>query len=216
MRCLLSPSKARSKLLTQRDRRTGCELVDLLYRITRQVARLDRFAALMTRVGLVVTLWIGGLKVTHYAADRSVFFVANSPFLCWPLKTPDCYQHHRIAGGAFDAASMSWHHASGTDQLSLMLGAIIVTVGVLIALGFHYPAAGVTGGVLLTGMSLVILSILITTPEVWIPAHGAAFVVSDTIMLGASLWCAADSAKQFVVKRAGPIEESTLISYWGL
>jgi reactive chlorine resistance protein C len=163
--------------------------------MTEQVAKLDRFAALTTRLGLVVmTLWIGGLKVTHYEAEGIVAFVSNSP----------------------------WHHANGTYQVCLM----IVSIGVLIALGIHYPAAGVIGGILLAAMSLVILSALVMT-EVWFPTPGAAthgfpflavagrFAAKGAIMVGASLGCAADSARRLVVKRAGPVEDSTLVSYWG-
>jgi uncharacterized membrane protein YkgB len=111
--------------------------------------------------------------------------------------------------------------------MSLMLGVMIVAIGVLVALGFHYLVAGVIGGVLLTGTGLVILSTQMTTAELWFPAAGSAthglpflaafgrFAVEGAIMLGASLGCAADSAKQFVVTRAGPVEDSTLICYWG-
>lgn len=202
--------------------------MNLLYRITEQVAKLDRFAALMTRLGLIVaTLWIGGLKVTHYDAEGIVPVGSNSPFLRWLLETPHGAEHHRTAEGAFDATSVSWHHANGSYQMSLMLGVMIVAIGVLIALGFHCPAAGVIGGILFTGMGLVILSFSIATAEVWLRAPGAAahgfpflpalgrFAVEGAIMIGASVGCAADSAKQFVVKRAGPVEDSTLICYWG-
>src|SRR5690242_9688903 len=188
--------------------------MDRLYRIAEQVAKLDRLAALVTRLGLVVvTVWIGGLKVTHYEAEGVVPFVANSPFMRWLLKSPDGpdgYVHHRTAEGAVNAANESWHSANGTYQMSLLLGVIIVGIGVLIALGFRYPAAGIIGGLLLAGMSLVTLSFLITTPEAWVPAHGTTthgfpylaapgrLVVKDAIMLGASLWTAAESAKKFL------------------
>lgn len=205
----------------------GCELVNLLYRIARRVARLDRLAALMTRVGLVGgTLWIGGLKVTHDDADGLVPFAGNSPFLRWLLTSPAGYGYRRNVEGAFDAPSVSWHHAHGAYQMSLMLGVTIVAIGVLIAVGFCHPAAGVIGGLLLTGMSLAVLSFLITTAHVWVAAPGAAtggvaflaafgrFAVKGAILLGVSLGCAADSAKQFV-KRGGPFGDSGLISYWG-
>lgn len=61
-----------------------------------------------SRLGpVVVTVWIGGLKVTHCEAEGTVPFVANSPFLRWLLKTPDGYEHHRTGEGRFDAASVS-------------------------------------------------------------------------------------------------------------
>ena len=188
--------------------------MELLYRLVGQVARLDRLGATLTRLGLVVvTLWIGGLKVTRYESEGIVPFVANSPFMRWILRTPDDYTQHRTAEGAVNAANESWHSANGTYVMSLLLGATIVSIGLLIALGFAYPLCGVIGGLLLAGMSLVTLSFLITTPEVWVPALGASthgfpylatpgrLVVKDAIMLGASLWCAADSAQRFIANR---------------
>ncbi|WP_445160997.1 DUF417 family protein [Mycobacterium sp. Dal123C01] len=188
--------------------------MELLYRLVEQVGKLDRLAALMTRAGLVlVTVWIGGLKVTHYESEGVVPFVANSPFLRWTLNTPGDYPKHRTAEGALNAANESWHNANGTYVTALLLGIVIVAIGILIALGFAYPLCGVIGGILLAGMSVTTLSFLITTPEVWVPTNGASthgfpylaapgrLVVKDAIMLGASLWCAADSAKQFVAGR---------------
>ena len=102
---------------------------------------------------------------------------------------------------------------NATYEVSLILGAIIVAIGISLAFGLAYPLAGVVGGLLLTGMSLVTLSFLITTPEAWVPAHGSSthgfpflaasgrLVVKDAIMLGASLGCAADSANRFVARR---------------
>ena len=202
--------------------------MNLLYRITERVARLDRLAALMTRLGLVgVTLWIGGVAVTHHATDRIVPFVSNSRFLRWLLTTPEGYERHRAAEGGFDASNVSWHHANAACPLSVMLGMAIVAIGVLIAVGFCYPAAGVIGGILLTGTSLVILSFLLATTGVWVagpgPAtRGVAFLaaygrcaVKGAILLGVSLGCAADYAKQFVVKRGGPFGDAGLVRYWG-
>lgn len=189
--------------------------MEFICRITEQISKLDRVAAVITRLALVVvTLWIGGLKVTHYEAEGVVPYVANSPFLRWLFKAPNDYGSHRTAEGAVNAANQAWHHANHTYAASLLLGAIIVTIGILIALGFLYPLSGVLGGILLTGMSIVTLSFLFTTPEAWVGAlgtntHGFPYlagpgrlVVKDAIMLGASLWSAADSAKRFMRDRS--------------
>jgi uncharacterized membrane protein YkgB len=185
--------------------------------MTERIGRLDRIGALITRLGLVVvTLWIGGLKATHYEAEGVVPFVANSPLMSWMLKTPAGYGDHRTAEGSIDAADEAWHHVNGTYTMALVIGVIIVSIGIAIACGFAFPLAGVVGGLLLAGMSVVTLSFLVTTPEVWVAAHGASthgfpflaapgrLVVKDAIMLGASLWTAADSAKRYVAKRGVP------------
>lgn len=149
--------------------------MNLLYRMTKKVAKLDRFAALSTRFGLVVvTLWIGCLKLPYDDTEGVVPVVSDSPFLRWPLKTPDGHEQQRTAQDAFYAASVSWHHANGTYLMSSMLGVMIVAIGVLTAVGIHYPAAGVIGVILLAVMNLVILSLLGTTAELCVPAPGAA------------------------------------------
>jgi len=72
------------------------------------------------------------------------------------------------------------------------------------------------GGLLTFGMSLVMLTFLITTPEVYVPNLGGDFptpqygfpylsgagrlVLKDVIMLTAGLICAADSAKRILLK----------------
>ena len=69
------------------------------------------------------------------------------------------------------------------------------------------------GGLLVFGMSLVTLSFLITTPQVWVPNLGDAehgfpylsgrgrLVIKDVIMMGAALVCMADSAKKYLHRR---------------
>jgi reactive chlorine resistance protein C len=188
-------------------------LIELLDRIVKYTARLDRLAANLTRLGLVlVTLWIGGLKVTNYESESIVPFVANSPLLSWLLKSPGDYKRHQNPEGAVNAANENWHMANGTYTASLIIGAGIVLIGILIACGYIYPLSGVLGGLMLTAMSLVTLSFLITTPEAWVPALGSGeygfpflagpgrLVVKDAIMLGAALWTAADSAKQVMTR----------------
>lgn len=94
------------------------------------------------------------------------------------------------------------------------MGTVIITIGVLTLLGIWYPKIGLVGGVLTVIMSLVTLSFLITTPEVYVPNLGGDFptlqygfpylsgagrlVLKDIIMLGAGLICASDNAKQLV------------------
>ena len=52
--------------------------MELVYRITDRIGQLDRLGAVLTRLGLViVTLWIGALKVTQYEAEGIVPFVAQ-------------------------------------------------------------------------------------------------------------------------------------------
>lgn len=91
---------------------------------------------------------------------------------------------------------------------------MIVIIGILTLLGIWYAKFGVIGGLLTAGMSLVTLTFLITTPEVYVsnlggdfptPQHGFPYlsgagrlVLKDVIMLGAGLICASESAKRIL------------------
>jgi uncharacterized membrane protein YkgB len=107
----------------------------------------------------------------------------------------------------------AWHEANGTYPFALGLGAVIVGIGLLIALYPWFPRLSALGSFLCLGMSVITLSFLITTPETWVPdlggpEHGfpllsgaGRLVVKDAIMLGASVVTLADAARKAL--RAG-------------
>ena len=90
-------------------------------------------------------------------------------------------------------------------------------IGTLTLLGIWYAKIGLIGGLLTFGMSIVTLTFLITTPEVYVPNLGGDFptpqhgfpylsgagrlVIKDMIMLAAGLLCASDSAKRILGKQ---------------
>ncbi|WP_346846085.1 DUF417 family protein [uncultured Rothia sp.] len=178
------------------------------------IANLDFIGKNLTKLGLVVvTLWIGGLKVTKYESEGIIPFVANSPFFKWMINHPEEYKEHKNPEGAVVAANQAWHESNGTYSVGIFIGATIVLIGLLIAAGWIRAEFSLIGGLLLAGMSLVTFSFLITTPEVWVPNlggpdHGFPYlatpgrlVIKDAIMLGASLWVASDSAQQIIRRR---------------
>src|SRR5690606_6696905 len=105
--------------------------------------------------------------------------------------------------------NIDWHKENGTYLFSYGLGTVIVIIGILVLLGIWCPKVGMWGGLLTFGMSLVTLSFLITTPEVYVPNLGGDFptpqhgfpylsgagrlVIKDVIMMGAGLIVASDS-----------------------
>ncbi len=109
---------------------------------------------------------------------------------------------------------MEWHQQNGTYVFSYGLGTVIVIIGILTFLGIWSAKMGLIGGLLTFIMSLVTLSFLITTPEVYVPNLGGDFptpqygfpylsgagrlVIKDVIMMAAGLICASESAKRFV------------------
>lgn len=171
-----------------------------------------------TRVAIfIVMAWIGGLKAFHYEAEGIVPFVANSPLMSFFYKkdAPE-YKEYKNPEGKTVQKNIDWHHANGTYLFSYGLGFVIVLIGILTLLGIWNSKIGFIGGFLTFGMSLVTLSFLITTPEVYVPNLGGDFptpefgfpylsgagrlVLKDVIMMGAGLICASDSAKKLLAK----------------
>ena len=177
----------------------------------------------------LVMAWIGGLKAFQYEADGIVPFVTNSPFMSFfysntgKTGTNDKgeivaqYTLHKNPEGKMVQANIDWHKENGTYLFSYGLGTVIVLIGLTVLLGIWYPKIGVVGGLLTFGMSIVTLSFLITTPEVYVPnlggdlptpQHGFPYlsgagrlVIKDIIMMAGGLLVAANSAKAILKKR---------------
>ncbi len=174
----------------------------------------------------IVMAWIGGLKAFQYEADGIVPFVINSPFMSFfynnagntvtndaGKEVPE-YNLYKNPEGKTVQKNIDWHRANGTYIFSYGLGTVIVVIGILALTGIWYPRLGLAGGLLTFGMSLVTLSFLITTPEVYVPDLGGDFptpqygfpylsgagrlVIKDVIMMAAGLICASDSARRIL------------------
>jgi len=177
-------------------------LIDLL------VASQSRFIDLLRISIFVVMVWIGGLKAFQYEADGIVPFVANSPLMSFLYRYPADYAQHKNKEGEVLPENIAWHERNGTYVFAYGLGAVIVFIGSLTLAGICLPKAGVTGGLLTFGMSLVTLSFLITTPEAYVPDLGGPdygfpylsgagrLVIKDVIMMAGGLVTAADSARR--------------------
>lgn len=162
---------------------------------------------------LIVMVWIGGLKIYQYEADGIVPFVANSPLMSffYSKEAPE-YQEYKNPEGKTVQKNIDWHTENGTYVFSYGLGTVIIVIGILTFLGIWFPRIGFWGGMLTFGMSLVTLSFLITTPEVYVPNLGGDFptpqhgfpylsgagrlVLKDVIMLAVGLICASDCAQK--------------------
>lgn len=172
----------------------------------------------------IVMVWIGGLKAYQYEADGIVPFVTNSPFMSFFYnhtndtavnadgKTVAAYQLHKNPEGKMVAKNIAWHESNGTYLFSYGLGSVIVIFGFLTLLGIWYPKIGLWGGLLTFGMSIVTLTFLITTPEVYVPYLGGdmptpyygfpylsgagRLVLKDIIMMAAGLIIASDCAQR--------------------
>lgn len=172
----------------------------------------------------IVMAWIGGLKAFQYEADGIVPFVTNSPFMSFFYnhsndvgvndkgETVAQYKLHKNPEGKMVAENIKWHQSNGTYIFSYGLGTVIVIIGLVTLLGIWFPKIGIWGGLLTFGMSIVTLSFLITTPEVYVPNLGGdmptphfgfpylsgagRLVLKDVIMMAGGLIIASDCAKR--------------------
>lgn len=173
------------------------------------------FAANLKNVGLklirlailIVFVWIGALKFTHYEADGIVPFVANSPFMSffYAKEAPE-YKEYKNKEGEFVQKNREWHESNRTYVFSRGLGVLIMSIGILVFLGIFSSKAGIVGDILAIIMTIGTLSFLITTPECWVPDLGSGehgfpllsgagrLVIKDTVILAGAITLLSDSA----------------------
>jgi len=161
----------------------------------------------------IVMAWIGGLKAVQYEADGIVPFVANSPFMSffYQKEAPE-YKSFKNKEGEVVPKNIEWHTENGTYIFSYGLGGVIILIGLFTLAGIFNPKAGLIGGLLTVGMSVITLSFLITTPEVYVPdlggpTHGFPYlsgagrlVLKDVIMLAGGLIIASDAAQRILAR----------------
>lgn len=157
---------------------------------------------------LIVFVWIGGLKYFHYEADGIVPFVANSPFMnfFYAKEAPE-YKNFKNPEGALVPENRAWHQANHTYTFSYGLGALIMSIGILVFLGIFFPKIGLAGDILAIIMTIGTLSFLVTTPEVWVPDLGSGesgfpllsgagrLVVKDIVILASAVVLLSDSSR---------------------
>lgn len=187
------------------------QLITILAKSQQQYIHIARIAI------FIVMAWIGGLKAFQYEADGIVPFVANSPLMSffYAKEAPE-YMNYKNPEGKTVQKNIDWHKENNTYIFSYGLGIVIIIIGILALLGIWNDKIGLLGGLLTFGMSLVTLSFLITTPEVYVPNLGGDFptpqhgfpylsgagrlVIKDVIMLATGLICASDNAQKILNK----------------
>jgi uncharacterized membrane protein YkgB len=184
----------------------------VIERLYSAAASLDRVGMGLLRFGLVLVLvWIGGLKFANYEADSIVPLVANSPAMSFFYHHPAPeYRQYMNREGELIPSHRQWHVTNGTYAFSHGLGAVIILIGLLIAVHPFLPQAAAVGSFLLALMACTTLSFLVTTPEAWVPAlgdtvHGFPYlsgagrlIIKDAIMFGAAIVTLADSARAYL------------------
>lgn len=130
-------------------------------------ARLLSVGAFVLRYSLVFFLFFfGALKWTPAEAHGIESMVRHSPVLFWlyPLL--------------------------GLQKGSEAIGVIELAIGILIVARRWSPRASAIGSLAASGMFVVTLSFLFTTPNA---ADAAPFLLKDVTLLGAALWTAGEA-----------------------
>ena len=128
---------------------------------------LRRVGAFILRYSLVFfLLFFGALKWTSAEANGIQPMVSHSPLMSWlyPL--------------------------FGVQRGSEVIGVVELVIGGLIMLRRWSPRLSAIGSLGASGMFVVTLSFLITTPHV---GEGAPFLLKDLTLLGAALWTASEA-----------------------
>lgn len=178
------------------------------------IANLDEVGKKIIRLGIVIVfVWIGGLKFFTYEADGIVPFVANSPFMSAFYNHPADYKKHMNKEGELVAANHQWNIANNTYGFANGLGAFLVLLGVLIALYKVAPLPSMVASILVFIMTLGTLSLLVTTPESWVPHltdHEWGFpylsgrgrlVIKDIVILGGAIVTMSESARLYLNRK---------------
>jgi uncharacterized membrane protein YkgB len=141
--------------------------------VARSVQLIDVAGLAVLRYGLVFLLLLWGtFKFTVMEAEAIRPLVEHSPFLAWL---------YSIAG------------IRGTSSL---LGVFEIAAALFIAARRWFPRLSGYGSLMASGMFLVTLSFLITTPNVFAPSSPwGGFLMKDLILLGAALSTAAEALR---------------------
>jgi reactive chlorine resistance protein C len=136
-------------------------------RVAAVAARLRDVGAFILRYSLVFfLLFFGALKWTAAEAKGIQPMVSHSPLLSW------LYPAVGVQGG------------------SEVIGIVELVIAVLIASRRWAPRASAIGSVAATGMFIVTLSFLFTTPNV---GESSGFLLKDITLLGAALWSSGEA-----------------------
>ena len=186
------------------------KLNDLFYSFLQVAASTQKLGINLIRISiLIIFVWIGGLKFWNYEAEGIVPFVANSPFMSFfYAKDAPEYKEYKNPEGAFVPENRAWHEANNTYTFSYGLGALIMSIGILVFLGIFFPKVGLIGDTLAIIMTLGTLSFLVTTPEVWVPNLGSGefgfpllsgagrLVIKDIVILAGAVVLLSDSSQR--------------------
>ncbi len=132
-----------------------------------------RGTLVLLRIALVIVfLWFGCMKFTHYEATGNAGLIANSPFMSW------------------------MNTAFGIQGASDVIGVIELTTASMLFLGAFVPLASAVGAAMSCCTFAITLTFFVTTPGVFEPSLGGfpaisalpgQFLLKDIVLLAASI-----------------------------
>jgi len=132
---------------------------------------LGRAGLAVSRYGLVflLVMW-GGFKFASFEAEGIREFVSHSPFLSW------------------------MYAVTSVQGASNVIGVVEITTGLLMATRRWLPLVSGYASLAASGIFLLTLSFLVTTPGVLEPTNpGGGFLMKDILLLGAALLTAGEA-----------------------
>jgi len=121
---------------------------------------------------VIVFLWFGGMKFTHYEAEGIAPFIAHSPFMGW------------------------MHAAFGVGGASALIGVMELATAAMLALGAFNRSSSIVGAAMSAATYAITLTFFFTTPGVAEPSAGGfpaisapigQFLLKDAVLLAASI-----------------------------
>ena len=121
---------------------------------------------------IIVFLWFGCMKFTHYEATGNAGLIANSPFMSW------------------------MNPAFGIQGASDVIGVIELSTATMLFLGAFVPAASALGALMSSITFVITLTFFVSTPGVFEPTAGGfpaisalpgQFLLKDIVLLAASV-----------------------------
>jgi uncharacterized membrane protein YkgB len=139
---------------------------------------ISKIGLVILRYGLALFLGLWGLaKFTAGEATAIEPLVSHSPFLSW------------------------LYPAFGIRGASAVFGVFEVGAAILIASRRWFPRASAYGSLASSGMFLITLSFLVTTPDVFAPSSPwGGFLLKDVLFLGAAVFTGGEALQAVVAQ----------------
>jgi uncharacterized membrane protein YkgB len=186
----------------------------MMNKFFRYTAGLQNIGVHIARWGMVIVLlWMGSLIALKNEPYGTVPFVTHNPNADFISVNEAPKYTHANNETNYKPGTIAWLHAHDNGTFSYGIGALMILIGVMIALYPVRPGVSAVGSFLAFIISLVTLLSLITIPQTGATLYGdteyefpylstaGRYIVEDFIMLGASIATMAQAAEAHLKKQ---------------